>query len=212
MVDAAEFALRDENIFRRQRITVTLNGLVPTSWKSLTGSLEGAGMKESTRAASIYTASVPLFAGKFPDSSSDELWIADIKACVPGRECRIFKEVMFVESAGAAFIFGIEHEDGRPLGVKGELAERQQLFIDFLREQNEISDQAMGALRAIFQGSEYASQARATAAYMIHRKNLTDLALGYRNCEGEYVCEKFENEDRFLETARATLLFDDLHY
>ena len=118
---------------------------------------------------------------------------------------------MFVESNGAAFIFGIEHEDGRPHGVKVELAERQQLFIDFLREQNEISDLAMGGLRALFQGSEYASQARATAAYMIHRKHLTDLALGYRDREREYVCEKFEDEDRFLESVRASLPFDDLH-
>lgn len=110
-------------------------------------------MKKSTRAALIYTASVPRFAGKFPDSSSDELWIADIKAFVPGGECRICREVMFVESNGAAFIFGIEHEDGLPRGVKAELAERQQLFIDFLRAQNEISDLAMGGLRAIFQAS-----------------------------------------------------------
>lgn len=48
----------------------------------------------------------------------------------------------------------------------------------------------MGGLAAIFQGSEYASQAKVTAAYMIHREHLTDLTLGYRNHEGEYVCEK----------------------
>lgn len=69
----------------------------------------------------------------------------------------------------------------------------------------------MGGLRAVFQGSEYASQARATAAYMIHREHLTDLAVGYRNREGEYVCEKFEDEDGFLESARANLPFDELH-
>jgi hypothetical protein len=71
-------------------------------------------------------------------------------------------------------------------------------------------DRAMGGLAAIFQGSEYASQAKVTAAYMIHREHLTDLAVGYRNLEGEYVCEKFEDETGFLENARAILSFDEL--
>lgn len=62
----------------------------------------------------------------------------------------------------------------------------------------------------MLQGSEYASQARATAAYMIHREHLIYLAVGYRNRDGEYVCEKFEDEEGFLENARATLLLDEL--
>lgn len=167
-------------------------------------------MNNTNMAATAYAVSNPCMAGKFPDSNIDELWIADVKACVPAGECRVFSDVMFVESQGTAYIFGIEHEDGRPRGVKAELAERQQVFIDFLREQNEIMDCAMGGLAAIFQGSEYASQARVTAAYMIHREHLTGLAVGYRNREGEYVCEKFEDEHGFLENARATLSFDEL--
>jgi hypothetical protein len=117
---------------------------------------------------------------------------------------------MFVESYDTAFIFGIEREDGRPRGVKSELAERLQIFIEFLREQNEMTYLAMGGLGAIFQGSEYAGQARVAAAFMIHRESLTDLALGYRNRDGEYVCEKFEDEHRFLENARTTLSFEEL--
>ena len=167
-------------------------------------------MNDALLAATAYAASAPRMVGKFPDSDVDELWIADIKACVPAGKCQLFRDVMFVESNGAAYIFGIEHEDGRPRGVKAELAERQQIFIDFLRKQNEIMDCALGVLAAIFQGSEYASQAKATAAYMIHREQLTDLALGYRNREGEYVCEKFEKEHGFLENARAILSFDEL--
>src|SRR5450830_1432454 len=167
-------------------------------------------MNKAHHAATAYAASNPRLAGKFPNNNADELWIADIKACVPADECRVFRDVMFVESQGAAYIFGIEHEDGRPRGVKAELAERQQVFIEFLREQNQIMDWAMGGLAAIFQGSEYASQAKVTAAYMIHREHLTDLALGYRDREGEYVCEKFEDEHEFLANARATLSFDEL--
>jgi hypothetical protein len=168
-------------------------------------------VSENHRAATSYAALNLRLVGKFPHSMVDQLWIADIKAFTPRGNCRVFREVMFVETNGAAFIFGIEQEDGRPRGIKAELAERQQFFIDFLREQNEISDLGMGALRAIFQGSEYASQARATAAYMIHREHLTYLALGYRNRKGEHVCEKFEDEDGFLESARATLTFEELH-
>lgn len=167
-------------------------------------------MNDALVAATAYATSNLRMVGKFPGSNVDELWIADIKACVPGGECRLFSDVMFVESNLAAYIFGIEHQDGRPRGVKAELADRQQVFIDFLREQNEIVDCAMGGLAAIFQGSEYASQAKVTAAYMIHREQLTDLALGYRNREGEYVCEKFKEEHGFLENARATLSFDEL--
>ncbi|WP_338506234.1 hypothetical protein [Pseudomonas poae] len=172
--------------------------------------LGGKVVDDTHVAAKVFAAANLRKLGRFPDRTADELWIADIKACGSAGQCRVFTDVMFVESIGAVFIFGIELEDGRPLGVKTELAERQQLFIDFLREQNEISDLAMGGLRAIFQGSEYAAEAMATAAYMIHREHLTDLALGYRNREGEYVCEKFEHEQRFLEGARATLPFDEL--
>jgi hypothetical protein len=167
-------------------------------------------MIDGNLAATAFAVSNPRLASNFPDNNLQELWIADVKACVPRGECRVFRDVMFVESQGAAYIFGIEHEDGRPRGVKAELAERQQVFIDFLRQQNEIMDRAMGGLAAIFQGSEYASQAKVTAAYMIHREHLTDLAVGYRNREGEYVCEKFEDETGFLENARATLSFDEL--
>lgn len=84
-------------------------------------------------AATVFAASNLRKVGRFPDSSADELWIADIKTCGSASQCWVFTDVMYVESIGAVFIFGIEHEDGRARGVKAELAERQQLFIDFLR-------------------------------------------------------------------------------
>lgn len=167
-------------------------------------------MSVTSRAATVYAATSPHLVGKFPDCPGDELWIADIKARVPGGECWLFRNVMFVESDRAVYIYGTEHADGRPREVKAELAGPQQAFIDFVREQNEIMDRSMGRLAAIFQGSEYASQARATAAYMIHREHLTYLAIGYRNRDGEYVCEKFEDEESYLEHARATSSFDEL--
>ena len=58
-------------------------------------------MNDAPLAAKIYAASNPRFVGKFPNSHVDELWIADIKACVPCRECRVFRDVMFVETLGS---------------------------------------------------------------------------------------------------------------
>lgn len=72
-----------------------------------------------------------------------------MRACIPDGECKVF-EVMFVEPYGAALIFGIEHEDGRPRGVKVEVAERQKLFIGFLRDQNEIRYLSRRKLGGIF--------------------------------------------------------------
>ncbi|WP_257111288.1 hypothetical protein [Pseudomonas ficuserectae] len=167
-------------------------------------------MSDIPKAATAFAASTPRFAGKFPDNDSEELWVADIKACVSGGMCQVFRDVMFVEAQGAAYIFGVENEDGCPKGVRAELAERQQAFVDFMREQNEIMDRAIGGFGALFQGSEYASEARVTAAYMIHRKHLKYLALGYRNREGEYLREKFDDSNEFLESARSMLSFDEL--
>ncbi|KPB58763.1 Uncharacterized protein AC512_1291 [Pseudomonas savastanoi pv. phaseolicola] len=45
---------------------------------------------------------------------------------------------------------------------------------------------------------------------MIHRKHLKYLALGYRNREGEYLREKFDDSNEFLESARSILSFDEL--
>lgn len=50
-------------------------------------------MQDSITPATIYSASNPRFAGRFPDSQHDELWLADIKACEPGGACRVFKDV-----------------------------------------------------------------------------------------------------------------------
>ncbi|UOF19500.1 hypothetical protein [Pseudomonas syringae] len=166
-------------------------------------------MSDLPKAATAFAASFPRLVGKFPDNDSEELWVADIKACVPGGLCQVFRAVMFVEAQGAAYIFGVENEDGRPLGVRSELADRQQAFVEFLREQNEIMERSVGGLGALFQGSEYASEAKVTAAYMIHREHLNYLAIGYRSRRGEYLREKFDDSNDFLENARSMLLFDE---
>ncbi|MEK0363210.1 hypothetical protein [Pseudomonas sp. CBC3] len=167
-------------------------------------------MPDNITPATIYSASNPRQAGTFPDSQHDQLWIADIKACAVGGSCRLFRDVMFVESQETVYLYGLEHEDGRPREVKEELAASQQLFVDFVREQNELLQARMGLLAPVFLGMEYASEARVTAAYMIRRENLRYLALGYRNYEGEYVREKLETPDDWLDNARAIITFEEL--
>ncbi|MBM5458618.1 hypothetical protein H8F21_13695 [Pseudomonas sp. P66] len=167
-------------------------------------------MQDNISPATIYSASNPRQAGLFPDSQHDELWIADIKACQPGGACRLFKNVMFVESQGAVYLYGLEHEDGRPREVKPVQADSQQLFVNFVREQNDALLTMIGLLAPVFDGSEYACQARVTAAYMIRREHLRFLAVGYRNRDGDYVREKFEDPDDWLENARAIVPFDTL--
>lgn len=160
--------------------------------------------------ATIYSASSPRLAGRFPDSQHDELWVADIKACVPGGSCREFKNVMFGETEETVWLYGIEHEDGRPRELKAELAHSQQQFVKFVRMQTERTLSKMGMFAAAFNGSDYACQVRVTAAYMIHRKNLRYLAFGYRNDEGDYVREKLEEPEEWLDNARAIRPFDEL--
>lgn len=96
--------------------------------------------------ATIYSASNRRFAGRFPDSQHDELWLTDIKACEPGGACRVFKDVLFVESQETAYLYGLEHEDGRPKELKAEAADPQQLFVEFVREQTELTLARMGLL------------------------------------------------------------------
>lgn len=167
-------------------------------------------MNDALLPAIAYAATNPRLVMKSPNSNPGELWIADIKACTPKGACQVFKDVMFAESQGAVYIFGIEHEDGRPRGVKDEFAEQQQFFIEFLRHQNEAWDRAMGGMSAMFPGSEYASQLKVSAAYMVHREHLEGLILGYHNRQGEYVVEMLKDSGEFLEQARSVLSFDEL--
>lgn len=115
-----------------------------------------------------------------------------------------------MESQETAYLYGLEHEDGRPKGLKAEVADPQQLFVKFVREQTELTLARMGLLAPVFDGAEYACQARVTAAYMIHRENLRYLAFGYRNRDGDYVREKLEDPEDWLDNARAMRPFDEL--
>ncbi|GAB7535759.1 hypothetical protein [Burkholderia sp. 3C] len=150
------------------------------------------------------------FMSAFP-TGSDQLWAADVKACRHAFQCDVFEDVLFVESNGTAFIFGVEFEDGYPRGLRADLAEKQQAFIRFLRAETQQDNEALGPISAVFSGHEYSSEGKATAAYIVARGERLTMGVGYRNDAGEYELIGIDpEEDSWLEGARRTLSFDEL--
>ena len=137
--------------------------------------------------------------------------MADLKACRHGVPCEVFEDILFVESNGTAFIYGIEFEDGYPKGLKPELALKQQSFIQFLRDETRRDNDALGLTALIFTGHEYATESMATAAYIAARETVLVMGVGYRDNGGKYDLISLDaSEDGWLESARSTLPFDEL--
>jgi hypothetical protein len=147
---------------------------------------------------------------KFPNND-DMLWAADVKACRHGVQMRLFEGVMFVESDDVAYVYGLEAEDGRPPGLADAMADVQQKFVEFLREENRNDRGALGELASLFHGSEYACEAKVTAAYIAQRGEPLHMGIGYRNNDGAYEMIRLDLEqDDWLERARNTLSFDEI--
>lgn len=142
----------------------------------------------------LFSVSAPEFLANFPDGL-DQLWIADIQATRGSEEPTSFTNILFVESKGMAYIFGIEFEDGYAKGFSSkDMAIQQQVFIQFLREQTRLNNMALGVLGSIFEGHEYASEYRATAAYVEARTEKLGIGVGFHNANGKYELLKFEPE------------------
>ncbi len=150
------------------------------------------------------------FVSNFPQGP-DELWMADLKACRHDVQCEVFEDILFVESNGTAFVYGIEFEDGYPKGLKPELALKQQSFIQFLRDETRRDNDALGLATLIFTGHEYSTEGKATAAYIAARGASLVMGVGYRNSDGKYELIGLDlEEDSWLESARSILPFDEL--
>ena len=150
------------------------------------------------------------FVSNFPQGS-DELWMADLKACRHDVQCEVFEDILFVESNGTAFVYGIEFEDGCPKGLKPDLALKQQSFIQFLRDETRRDNDALGLAALIFTGHEYSTEGKATAAYIAARGASLVMGVGYRNNDGKYELIGLDpEEDSWLESARSILPFDEL--
>lgn len=133
----------------------------------------------------LFTANNARFASHFP-YGTDELWMADLIASRNSEQCGVFENVLFVETDGIAYIYGIEFEDGYPKGLMPDLALKQQSFIQFLRDETRRKNESLGALSLIFSGHEYSTEGRATAAYIAARDAALMMGVGYRNNDGKY--------------------------
>lgn len=171
---------------------------------------QGGMKRPSTATLPIaFAARNPRFVSSFPDGS-DQLWMADMKACCDGW-CEVFEDVLFVESNGTAFIYGVEFEDGYPKGLNSELALRQQALILFLRHATKLDNEEFGMLAALFDGHEYRNEGKATAAYVAQRDIPLMMGIGYCSAAGNYELIGIDpNDGGWLETAEATLPFDAL--
>lgn len=157
-----------------------------------------------------FAAKNPRFASNFPQGT-DQLWMADLKACRHGIQCEVFEGILFVESNGTAFIYGMEFDDGYPLGLREELALKQQSFIQFLRNETRQDNDALGLAAVIFSGHEYAVEGKATAAYVAARNTSLMMGVGYCDSDDKYnLIALYPAEEGWLEAARSTLSFDEL--
>ena len=137
----------------------------------------------------------PQFVSKFPEGL-DQLWRARVTATHMGEQHVSFDDVLFVESTGTAYIYGIEFEDGFIQGLRpAQLAQQQQAFIQFLRAQTRLTNETLGITALVFDGHEYACEHRATASYIAARNVPLGIGVGFHNRDGQYELIKLAFEE-----------------
>ena len=156
-----------------------------------------------------FSAKVTQHVATLPDKCS-ELWTADIKAARPGHFYKLFTDILFVESSNNAYVLGIEHQNGRPTGLIKHLADKQQEFVRFLREQTDEEAKALGLLVKFFYWHKYLCEAAATAAYVVARDAPLNIGIGYKNESGRYDLIAIDQTDELINNARLTIPFDEL--
>lgn len=139
-----------------------------------------------------------------------DLWSAHVKAVRQGQFCKVFQNILFVESHDTAYVFGIEVPDARPGGLPLDLADKQQQFIQFLRDQTVEDIRALGVLAKVFQGHEYGCEVAVIAAYVVARDVDLNLGVGYRTESGDYELVGIHQNDEVVAQARLAVPFDEL--
>lgn len=150
----------------------------------------------------------PLRVGTLPQGRGD-LWSAQVIAVRQGLFSKVFENVFFVESRDTAYIFGIETPDARSEGLLADVADQQQLFIQFLREQTHEDIRALGMLAKVFRGHEYGCEVAATGAYVVARDVRLNLGVGYQTELGAYKLVGIHKDDELVAQARLTALASD---
>ncbi|CAH0348071.1 hypothetical protein [Aquabacterium sp. CECT 9606] len=140
------------------------------------------------------------------------LWSAQVKAVRQGQFSKVFANVLFMESNDTAYVFGIEAPDARPGGLPADVADQQQLFIQFLREQTDDDIRALGMLAKVFRGHEYGCEVAATAAYVVAREVSLNLGVGYQTESGAYELVGIHKDDELVTQARLAALSAGLQH
>lgn len=126
------------------------------------------------------------FVANFPRDPA-QVWSADITASRSGGDTSLFESILFVETDATVSIYGAECQDGRPQFLREDLATKQQMFIEFLRNATASDNTTLGPMHVIFTGHEYSNELKATKAYLEARSSDLDIGVGYVNGEGDYV-------------------------
>lgn len=144
-------------------------------------------------------------------NGTEEYWSADIKAVRPGVFSEIFHGVLFVEKPGEmVFLAGIESPDGVDRHIRSDAAMKQSAFINFLRAENERENATLGVLALVFQGHEYATVGKATAAYLAAKGLAHPFGVGFMDSDGEYQLLQIVPGDESGFDGNAYLPFDQL--
>jgi hypothetical protein len=150
----------------------------------------------------------PLRVTTLPQGRGD-LWSAQVKAVRHGLFSKVFANLLFVETSDTAYVVGIEAPDGRPAGLPADVADQQQLFIQFLREQTHEDMRALGMVAKVFRGHEYGCEIAATAAYLVARDVCLNLGVGYQTESGAYDLVGIHKDDDLVVQARLAVLTDE---
>lgn len=139
-----------------------------------------------------------------------DLWSAQVTAVRQGLFRKVFANVLFVESSDTAYVFGIETPDARPRGLPADAADKQQLFIQFLRDQTHEDIRALGLLAKVFSGHEYGCEVAATTAYVVARDIPLNLGVGYQTESGSYELLGIRQDDELVAQARLAALLEEV--
>lgn len=159
--------------------------------------------------STVFSVKDPRPLGTLPNGRRN-VWIANVKAVRPELFCKEFANIFFVEARDTASILGMEGLDGRPHGLRDDLADVQQQFIQFLREQTRIDASTLPGITDLFEGYEYSCEAAATAAYVVARDIPLHVGVGYQTESGAYELIGIHRTHPLVSDARLTLPYDEL--
>lgn len=144
-----------------------------------------------------------------------EIWSVDIAAVRHRCSVDIFPGVLFREEhrdriGHVVQIIGIDSPDGTDPGVPSGLAGKQKAFVEFLRRETALENEALGAVSIAFPDSEFSAECEASMAYLAVRSLSWPFVVGFRNRKGEFEVCAIEPGDRNRSDRANVMPYDEL--